>query len=372
MITKTLTKGGAASGSRNLLSALKAAGASVVLIDGYVAQRSKPISLVRIAERLYERIIHSPEIHCLRLGPAVLDLKHLYEKHKPDIIQLCDVSGNIIKFSDIAQVPCPVVHRLSDFWPYHGAHHYSTNLPQPPSLADKLLRRMIFDGTGMPTCRVAPSHWLASKLGGRDIRVIRNAVSIPTGVDTKTLLPDRIRFGYISERVMDPRKGFKSLPPFVREMMLRSSVPIELHIFGQASEASFAEFDSLQIIRHRPFTKADLARVYGSFDILLCPSRLDNSPNVVTEALAHGVPTIGQSGTGIESYIRDGIGGLVNFHSESEEEIQRFILVCSRILAQYSTYSLQASRYVKRELEPGTIGAEYLNLYDELLNRGRS
>ncbi|MBQ2263754.1 MAG: glycosyltransferase, partial [Loktanella sp.] len=240
LITKTLTKGGAASGARNLLGALRAAGADVAALDGYVAQRPQPVRLLRVIERVYERSLHNPETHCLRLGPPVFDLKRLYAQYKPDIIQLCDVSGNTIRFADIGQLTCPVVHRMSDFWPYHGADHYAEQSPHTPKLADRLLRRTIFDGSVLPHCRVAPSHWLASRLGDDNIKVIRNAVSIPEGLALPTLANGVLRFGFIASQIADPRKGFSALAPFLSAVAARSGKTVQLHAYGWAREGSLA------------------------------------------------------------------------------------------------------------------------------------
>jgi hypothetical protein len=228
LISKTLTKGGAASGARNLLGALRAAGADVVALDGYAGLAARPARLVRVAERACERICFDAESHFLRFGPPTFDLAQVYDKYRPDVIQLCDVSGNTIRFADIARVPCPVVHRLSDFWPYHGARHYALSRPCPPGFADKLLHRFIFDGHDIPACRVAPSHWLASRLGGRDIRVIRNSVASPSEVKTRRALSGRVRFGFIAAHVMDKRKGFSALPPFMQAMAKQLPVSTEM------------------------------------------------------------------------------------------------------------------------------------------------
>lgn len=370
VVAKTIKKGGAASGARNLLAALRAAGADVVAVDAYIEQRTKPIRLVRTLERLYERSFHGAETHCLRLGPPVFDLKRLYAEYRPDVIQLCDVSGNTIRFADIARVPCPVIHRMSDFWPYHGAHHYAEQAPQPFGLSDRALRYTIFDGSAMPDCRVAPSHWLASRLGGSDIRVIRNAVSVPEGIAPRSIGEHILRFGFISGQIMDPRKGFPALARFVAAVAARSRRTVQLHAFGRTHDGRLPDISKVDVVLHPAFSREDLARVYSSFDILLCPSRLDNSPNVVTEALAYGVPVIGQSGTGMESYIRPEVGGLVDFHNSGSSSVYEFQDIVQRISEHYSHFSERARRYAKEDLSPDVIGSKYLSLYEELLVKG--
>lgn len=369
LITKTLTRGGASSGARNLLNALRAAGAEVTALDGYARQRRHPLRAVRIAERLYERSVHDAETHCLRLGPPVFDLKWLYDLHRPDIIQLCDVSGNTIRFADISRVPCPVAHRLSDFWPYHGARHYAEHPPARPGPADRLLRRLVFDGGAMPDCRVAPSHWLADRLGDTHVEVIRNAVNIPGSAGPRGAQRGPLRFGFISGQVMDPRKGFMALPRLLDAFGKSASVKVELHIFGRMSPGQVPGPVHVAMVTHGHFPPGAVSRVYDSFDILLCPSHLDNSPNVVSEALAHGVPVIGQKGTGIDSYIQSGTGVLIDFHS-GERTVPAFASATQQVLDDYAGFSRRAQAYAKDQLSPLVIGEQYLSLFHRLSKSG--
>ena len=370
LITKTLTKGGAASGARNLLGALRAAGAEVTVLDASAQIQRHPIRAVRVAERVVERLTRDAETHFLRLGPPSFDLKTVYRRYKPDIIQLCDISANTILFSDIAHLPCPVVHRMSDFWPYHGAHHYAESPSQQTDLADRILQRLVFDGRSMPHRRVAPSHWLASRLGGRGVSVIRNAVAVPRHVEQRSPVEGLVRFGFISGQIMDPRKSYAALPPLLNTLADRVDKKVQLHVFGRNANGSVLDITGVETIHHPAFSSTDLARVFASFDILLCPSRLDNSPNVVTEALAHSTPVIGQKGTGMESYIRQDVGGLIDFHRLCGSADEEFLGVVQAISRDYERLCSQAVRYAREALSPPVIGNLYLDLYEEILIKG--
>lgn len=371
LLAKTLSKGGAASGARNLLGALEAAGAEVVACAADELTDGKPVRMVRTAERVIERLFFDAETHCLRFGPASCDLGQLYARHKPDIIQICDVSGNTLRFGDIARLPCPIVHRMSDFWPYNGAHHYAEHYPTQPSLADRLLRMTNFDGHCLPDHRVAPSKWLADCLGGGEqISIIRNAVEVPADMRPRQRNPGTVTFGFISNSVLDPRKGFVDLPVLLAaHFAQRPDQKIILQVFGKAKAADLPAIPGVELRLNAPFGKDDLDRVYGSFDILLCPSVRDNSPNVVTEALARGVPVIARAGTGIDSYVTERTGYLVDFSRSKVETIGAFSRAVNAICSDPTAFSMAARDYARQELLPKVIGARYLDLYRMLIAR---
>lgn len=372
LLTKSFIKGGSASGASNLASALEAAGAEVIRLDAYAAQKGRAIGLARVAERVFERLLFDAETHCARIAPPVFDLPAVYETYRPDVVQLCDVSGNVIRFSDLTRLPCPVVHRMSDFWPYHGPQHYATAPEGHGGLAQWLYRKTIFSGLPIPDMRIAPSQWLADLLARHapdptGIRVIRNAVITPHAVQRLQPPAGALRFGFISNTILDPRKGFDTLQPNL-DALAEHGIDVSLHLHGQLPEAETPKFERVKITNHGPFQRHELPRVFQSFDILLCPSRLDNSPNVLCEALAHGCPVIAQGGTGMDSYLTEKTGALIDFQTQGVK-VESFIAACEKIAAAYNSYSKAATTYATIVLSPQAIGSAYLQLYDELRTR---
>lgn len=361
-IAKTLRKGGAAAGASNTINSLKAAGLEVVALGAYETPMGVAMSAMRTTERVYERVFHSADTHCLRLWSPVFDLARLCKQHNPDIVQLFDISGNSIDFRQLNDIPCPSVQRLSDFWPYHGSQHYNLAPPDPPGLADRLLRRMIFDGSGEPDALVAPSQWLADALKGRQPTIIRNSVTPATGVGSRDRVGAKIRFGFISNPVDDPRKGLLSVPPIL-EAFAKQAGPVALHLFGRGSDDAMPSTNRVEVVAHPPFNRDELAMVYANFDILLCPSKLDNSPNVMTEALAHAVPVVAQTGSGMNSYLEAAFGALIDFDGPVEQGAAQI----ESLLRTYPAASKAALRFSNTALAPKTIGEEYKTLYSALL-----
>lgn len=362
-IAKTLTKGGAASGARNTIRALESAGAEVVALDGFAAQRAGKHRLVRTVERAYERLVHRSDVHCICLARPTFDLQKVCQKYNPDIVQMFDVSGNTISFDDMMSVPVPIVQRMSDFWPYNGAHHYAERRPSNVGLAEWLLRHTVYSGQAQPDLLVAPSHWLASHLPIGPKKVIRNAVAIQEHASPRGELGRPLRLGFIANPVRDPRKGVMSLGP-VLDALAADIGPIELHLFGEGSERGVPVGAAVAICPHPAFVKNEIRRVYAQFDILLCPSFQDNSPNVLTEALSFAVPVVAQAGTGMDTYVEANFGALVNFHAGPAEIAAKAI---GDLVSRYSAASGAAFEFARQKLSPARIGAEYLAAYEELL-----
>lgn len=355
VVARSFLRGGSATGAVNLAHALEAAGLTVIRESG---DGKRP--LLRKAERVFERALPNPqETHALRLGPPSLDLDALVRLHAPDIVQLCDLSGNTIAMDAPARLPCPSVHRMSDFWPYHGPAHYAQRPSEtPPGLAQILYDRAGF-GMLHPTMRVAPSAWLADQVaaaGSARPAVILNAQSVSPDIRPKTLKGGPLRLGFIANKLSDPRKGLAQLGPALRD----TQRDVQLITFGKLPAAG-----DIPKAQHRgTFPRTQIAHVMSEIDILLCPYKLDNSPNTVTEAFAHGVPVIGQRDTGMDSYIDDTRGAHVDFWDETPQ----LDAVLDRISRDYAAHSAAALNFASKDLSPGKIGGAYAALYRELLH----
>lgn len=387
LVTKSLVKGGAATGARQLSQALSATGAEVIAVGAYEQSFGARIRLLRGIERSLERVFFDADTHCLRLGGPSLDLIKLCKQFVPDVVQLCDISGNVVSMADFHDANCPIIHRLSDFWPYHGPAHYVID----PSTANKsrsaahwFYTRTISPHFALPDAITAPSSWLADNLklpqtNRVRVEIIKNAVETPDSPCVRNIKRDRLRLGFIANRVLDPRKGFDRLNNAVG-VLKRAGYDVETHVFGRIRQADKCSLGGAATIYHGTFGPSELPRVYDTFDILLCPSRLDNSPNVVCEALAWGCPVVAQRGTGVDSYITKDTGRLVDFsqlHDEAPkaraEAAQESLLhAITDIWKHFENFSLAAGQYARRDLAFDKVGAAYMRLYGELLEGTRS
>jgi glycosyltransferase involved in cell wall biosynthesis len=149
-----------------------------------------------------------------------------------------------------------------------------------------------------------------------------NSVHIPNGVDTERFQPHetngcREEFGipkndqvilFIAHSLGDHRKGIDLLLDALKRTSDRSNT--SLLIVG-SGEIDISELPSdYTVIRpgHIPGEKLPMA--YSAADLFAIPSREDNCPLVILEAMACGTPVIGFPVGGIPELITDKTGWL--------------------------------------------------------------
>ncbi len=229
---------------------------------------------------------------------------------------------------------------------------------------------------------VAPSHWLAgvaakSMLEPAEIRVI------PYGLDLEVFAPrdreaaragfgvpdDAVAILYSAASVADRRKGadlvHRSLGALSPELR-RSCVVL---LMGDRGEEAAAP------LRAAGYRVIDLgyiddddakAKVYSAADLLIFPTRADNSPLVVLESLACGTPVVAFGVGGLAETVKDGDTGII----VAPENVAALTAAVARLA---SDADLRAglrprcrSHMVARH-ERGAIARAHRSLYEEAL-----
>ncbi|HEY0147012.1 MAG TPA: glycosyltransferase [Methylovirgula sp.] len=247
---------------------------------------------------------------------------------KPRLVHLHWLGAGVASLDELARIDVPVIWTLHDAWPFTGGCHYTGTCdgyqrhcgtcPQLDSdeigdLSHIVWQRKQRIYKKIAPVIVAPSHWLAeiagqsSLLAGRRIEVIAN------GLDLTLFKPadrDRARahFGLPAEETIllfgahqltDPRKGGDLL----RAALDRIDFPCHLVTFGSGA-LSLASTKYVTVQAVAPVDDdAELALLYSAADVFVCPSREDNLPNMVAEALACATPCVAFEINGIPEMI---------------------------------------------------------------------
>jgi glycosyltransferase involved in cell wall biosynthesis len=337
VITKSLSRGGAATGNLRLLSGLKERGHNLVI---YTADNAHPIvKFIRKIERVLDHLVWGAEFHVIKIFPPIFDLLKLVRLHEPDIVYFGDVSGNLFDYKDTEKLCIPIIHRLSDLWPYAGAGHYAvvtTRFLKVPSIK--------------PDAIICPSNWILEQVVNlcqcSDIKriILRNSGPVEKANNIRHRVDDTIRLGFISANINDNRKNLSGLLEVLDKFSLQKKISLQIYGSGVRTLPSYAQ-------NNGSFSKDKLKKIFEQFDILIVPSLVDNSPNTIVEAFGNGVPVIANSNSGITEYIINRENGIcINFGSENS--LQDFNEAVASIYDAYGTYSGACVEHYNNEFSP--------------------
>jgi glycosyltransferase involved in cell wall biosynthesis len=290
-----------------------------------------------------------------RIQPDVINLHGFNEWSEPGLPR--EVVAALARLA-------PVVWTLHDMWPLNGRLDYygpelSLAEPKPdPATQERLAScgdRLVF---------ACPSRWMAER--ARAAFPGLRAEVLPNGIDPQIFQPmDRQaarRVLHLSEHqptilavavnLNDQRKGMDLL----LQALAALPAEVQLVLIGNADRSV-----TDPRVRYLGYLNDPrLLRVaYAAADVVAVPSRLDNLPNILLEAIACGTPCVGFAVGGIPDVIRPGETGwlarsgdgadlalqLRKVLEASPEERERLARSCRATAERDYHLSVQAAAY---------------------------
>ncbi len=149
-------------------------------------------------------------------------------------------------------------------------------------------------------------------------------------------LSNRRKFALIGAFDKTGRKAQDILIQAIKRMAVKTREKCEFYFVGVAWPEKRKEMEQLcrecmQIHYIYQMNQQELADFYGRIDVLVCPSRDDPMPIVVTQAMQHSIPCIVSDQVGQSEYIAKRGGGEI-FTSENVEAL-------AELLARFATCS---------------------------------
>lgn len=261
----------------------------------------------------------------------------------PDVVHLHWVGQETISISEIAKINAPIVWTMHDMWALSASRHY---VPESEDIATPLAggkdtqawfdravyRQKLRYWQDLDVVVVAPSKWLARKARQSRLFAHHPVRSIPNGIDTSTYKPvDRSRarsilnlpddgplilFGAVNA-FGDPRKGGALLHDAINALEGPGSRNARLVVFG----AMHGPEDFPLPVHYQGYMQDDvsLALLYAACDVFVIPSRQENLPNTIMEALACGTPCVGFDVGGVSEMIDHKANGFLADPFDTEQ-----------------------------------------------------
>lgn len=365
--------------------------------------RSEYLSIRNILYRIYNKIrrVFAPILktkkykiqkelqHCLpKINAEFISLpfsEYRLENHPiikdADIIHLHWVSDEMLDYETFfTTCTKPIVWTLHDMNPIQGLFHYKEDEINNLNIVSNLNREVveiknqaINKSFKNKIHIVAPSKWLAD-LSSESLILGKLPTShIPYGLNQQTFkiysnsearrelnLPNNaLIFMFIAESLNNKRKGFDLL---IQALALINIPNLVLLAVGENNSTISSKNDI--IYTGRITDEQLLAKYYAASNAFILPSKEDNLPNVMLEALSCGTPVIAFPTGGIKEHI------LPNYTGVLAEDINSAALAKAIQYFSLNILSFNSEKireYALQKFNPDIQLAKYLDIYNRII-----
>jgi len=172
-----------------------------------------------------------------------------------------------------------------------------------------------------------------------------------------------------------PKKGICDALNSIAELAMNFDPEIRFLVagFGAYKKELQLQINALGIDNNVEFLgfikQTDLPRLYASCDILVLPSLSEGLPNVIMEAMACGLPVVATAVGGIPELLGVNRGFLVP-PNNSELLAEKIKQVLRDENLRVNTIKC-AREYIEREHSYSTVRHKYINMFDEIFEKGQ-
>jgi glycosyltransferase involved in cell wall biosynthesis len=316
----------------------------------------------------------------------------------PDIINLHWIGSGFVQIETIAKFRQPVCWTLHDMWAFTGGCHYSDGCnrftqscgacpilrsDRTTDITQQVWQRKMTAWQQAKLQIITPSRWLADIARSSSLLENSAITMIPNGVDTEVYrsmqpLMARAQFKLPADKLLilfgslnatsDTRKGFDLLIAALALLDETMKERVELVIFGADLGRNSPDFGLVTHYLGELKTDESLALAYGAADVFVLPSREDNLPNTLLEALACGTPCVSFGIGGIPEAIDHQVNGYV-----AEAFVPQDLATgINWVLGHSEKLNLRHNARNKAEQEYSLViqASRYRSLYESLLNLG--
>lgn len=382
--------GGAAMAARRLFQAItaenvdvhlglqkKTAGSdAIACYSGPVAQRLRPK-----LDSLYSKI-HKPRHIFSTARVPFSTLLDIIEEVDPDIVNLHWVNGGFLNIRDLAKIHKPIVWTLHDSWVFTGGCHvplecknYENICGSCPALnstkyndlshSNYLLKKSEYAKKDF--AYITPSRWLGLAAQSSSLLRSRRGYTIPNALDTSLYkrgdsLEARKSLGLpLNKKIL----GFGAMGAFEDLVkggdLLLQALPkldpsVHLCFFGSRSHPPGIAQNNCAVLGEITDEKK-MVDVLNALDTLVVPSRSENFPYMILEALSTGLPVTAFAVGGIPEIIQHQVNGYL----AKPFDINDLVAGINHCL------SLGRVEFENHEYSERTVALKYIQAFQSLL-----
>ena len=312
-----------------------------------------------------------------------------YESVKTQVVHFHWVAKSTL---DLRHEPptTPIVWTLHDAWMFTGGCHYTQDCaryqescgkcPQLGSDQSRDLsqtswefKKRIIDAMNLVV--VTPSNWLASEARQSSMLKDKKIVVIPNGIDTRVFSPqDRgescqklgidsslpiVLFG--AQSVNDRRKG--------TDLLIEALELLEIECtaltFGSGNLPALKN-NLIHVRNLGSITDENqLPVLYSAADVFVCPSREDNLPNTVMEAMSCGTPVVAFNSHGLPDLVDHKKNGYLCRPFDSQELARGITEILNG--QPNSDLGKNARLKVREVFDLEVVSRQYKKLYEDMI-----
>lgn len=316
-----------------------------------------------------------------------------------DIVHFHWINESMLSIKDIKKINKPIVWTMHDMWPFTGGCHYSDNCilykydckkcnqlsnEKDTFLSKYLLKKKYKIYKKKNIVYVTPSKWLKQCTKESFLLKHNNINVIQNGVDLKIfkklektfcrkvldldLSKKYILFGAMNA-TSGKRKGYDllidTLKILKKDFCLKNN-NIVLLVFG-ANKPQYEENLGFEINYLGQINDdITLSLIYNSADVFVAPSREDNLPNTIVEAISCGLPCVAFNIGGMPDLIKHKKNGYLAepFDVEDLAKGINFVLEDEK---RWNILSENALDKAKKDYDINIVSDKYIDLYKKIL-----
>jgi glycosyltransferase involved in cell wall biosynthesis len=313
-----------------------------------------------------------------------------------DLVHLHNLHGGYFNYRWLPEISRrkPVVWTFHDMWPVtgHCAHSfdcarwktgcgkcpYPTTYPAVRMDATSIewrIKRAVYARSDITA--VCPSRWMAgiaseSPLVSFPVRHINN------GIDTDVFAPsdraaarrslglpqEKTVIVFVADSLRNPFKDFSLLVAALQGMSRDDKERCALLLIGGGAVAP-GSFDGFHVVSCG-YVEDDArkALILGAADFMAFPSKADNQPLVVLEAMACGCPVVATTVGGIPELVVDGETGVL-VRDPSPDSFRQAIRSAMRSGARLADMAAKARAKAVADHSLSSCAGQYIGLYME-------